>query len=1133
MGMLKLTLRQIRKSLGRFLAIFAIVALGVGFFCGLRLTKTAMIHTLDVYTDTQNMYDYRLVCTMGFAQNDVETVRSESGVAQAEGSIWKDVVCSAGDDLGVAMHSMSLPEQVNLLEVEAGRLPQTSDECVLDGWHYDESMLGKTLTITQENDEDTLDAFKTHTFTIVGLVHSPLYINYERGSTKVGNGTLMGYFCILPEAYALDYYTDIYLTLSDAPGEVYSDTYNDAVASAEPAMTALSDRLAAGRDETVRLEAREELDEARQTLTEKTQELEDGKLDLSDGEQALADGWQSYQDGLQELEDGRQQASRELASARQKLIDGAAEIDAQQSLLEKKKTELKEGRKTLADGQKQLSEAWAQYDAGRAEFKSAYLAADEQLADAYGQLESAQQQIDDAQSEINRQKLQLALGVLTGQVTPEQLGAAIKQLDAAQQQVDEGQVQLDAGRSQLANQQMGAQNQIHDASMTLCDARKQLLEKQAELDEAMQQLLDGEQQLQDGQKQLDDARKQITSGWSSYYQAEKETEQKLLDGEQELLDARQELLDSEQELKDARQKLLDGERQLADAEEEILDGERALSELEPAEGYALDRDTNTGYVCFSSDSDIVQGVSRVFPMFFFLVAALVCITTMSRMVEEQRTQIGVLKALGYSDGAITASYLFYTASASILGCVAGIPAGAYFLPKIIWQGYNIMYGFSDILWAFDWPLAIGISSAYLVCALLVTWYACASELTLPAAELIRPKAPKAGKRILLERFPFLWNRVKFLHKVSIRNILRYKKRMLMMTIGIGGCTALLLTGFGIRDSIQNVMQYQFGEISVYDASVHFSGAMDEDARAAFRAAYPDEMDGCRFFAQQNLTCEANGKSKSANVTVIEGDAPEGYFDLHLDGEPVAYPEYGECALSEALADALGVSTGGELTVYDSDHHPTHLRVSGIFENYLSSFVYLTESTWRDQMHSEPAYQDAWLLLSDSLEGHAAAAAISDDADVMSMSINLDTSERINTMLGSMDYIVLTVILFAGALAFIVLYNLTNINITERAREIATVKVLGFYDPETDMYVFRENFVLTLLGVVVGLPMGVGLHAYVMAQIKLDLISFDVRIAPWSFVFSALLTLLFSVLVSLILRLKIRRIDMAQALKSIE
>lgn len=1133
MGMLKLTLRQIRNSLSRFLAIVAIVALGVGLFCGLRLTKTAMIHTLDVYTDAQNMYDYRLLCTMGFTGDDVAAVRQAQGVAQAEGAIYTDAVCAVGESASVALRSMSVPEQVNLLNVKAGRLPQTNDECVLDAWRYDETVLGQTLTITQENDEDTLDAFKTHTFTVVGLVHSPLYINFERGSTTVGDGTLAGFFCILPEAYALDYYTDIYLTLSDAPGAVYSDTYDEAVEDAEPGLTALAEQLAAGRDARVRLEAQNELADARQTLEEKTQELLDGKQELADGEQAIKDGWQSYEDGRQALEDGRLEAGRKLANARQALIDGKEELEAQQLLLDEKQAELDEAKVTLADGQKQLNDAWAQYDEGRAEFKQAYFQADEQFTEIYEQLVCAQQKIDDAQGEINRQKWRLALGVLTGQVTAGQLREAQAQLDAAQAELDGAQAQVDAGRGQLDGQQFSAQQKIHDASMTLGDARAQLLEKQAELDDAAQQLADGEQQLEDGRAQLLEARQALADGWNSYYQAEDDARQGLAGGEQELADARQELLDREQELEDARQEIADGEVKLLNARQEIADGERELSELKTAEGYALGRDTNTGYVCFESDSDIVQGVSRVFPAFFFLVAALVCITTMTRMVEEQRTQIGVLKALGYADGTVVGQYLFYTASASMLGCVVGIPAGACFLPKIIWQGYNIMYGFSSILWAFDWPLAISISAAYLACALLATWYACASELMQPAAELIRPKAPKAGKRIFLERIPLIWNRVKFLHKVSIRNILRYKKRMVMMAIGIGGCTALLLTGLGIRDSIQNVVGYQFGEISVYDASVRFSGAMDEGARAAFCEAYQGELDGCRFYAQQSLTCEANGLTKSVYAVVAEGDSTDGYVDLHLDGEPVAYPEDGACVINEALADALELTTGSELVIRDSEFHEMRLRVSGIFENYVSNYVYLSEATWREQMQAEPQYEDAWLLVGDAQDVHAVAADISARADVMNITVNQDTQERFTAMLKSMNYIVFTVILFAGALAFIVLYNLTNINITERAREIATVKVLGFYDPETDMYVFRENFVLTLLGVVLGLPMGVALHAYVMAQIKLDMITFDVRIAPVSFVLAALLTLVFSVLVSLILRLKIRRIDMAQALKSIE
>lgn len=1133
MGMVKLTLRQIRKSMGRFLAVLAIVALGVGLFCGLRLTKTAMIHTLDVYTHGQAFYDYRLVCTLGFAEQDVATVQREPGVAQAEGARWADALCTAGDGPVQALHGMSVPSQVNLLELKAGRLPQSADECVLDAYHFDKDLIGKTLRLTQDNDEAALDAYQTDTFTVVGLVSSPLYINFERGSTTVGSGTLAGFFCVLPEAFTMDYYTDIYLRLEDGQEKVYSAAYDEAVAAAEPAMKRLGQTLAASRDESVRIDVRKELDDARATIEEKTQELVDGEQTLLAAGQELKDGWASYYDGWAELADGRQQAARELESARRTLLDAETELEENRALLAQKQQELDEARKTISSGQQQLDEAWAQYEEGHAAFRAASGQADAQITEAYEQLNEAQEQLDAAQREINENKLKLALGVLSGQVTPEQLAGAQAQLDEAQAQLDAGQAQLEAGRSQLVNQQFGAQEQLHAASMTLSDARRQLLEKQAELDDAAQQVSSGAQQLEDGKREWEDGARQLQNGWAEYHQAQRDTEQELADSEQALLDARQTLLDGEQELTDGRRELEDGKRRLESARQELLDGERELDALEAAQCYVLDRSTNTGYVCFESDSDIVQGISRVFPVFFFLVAALVCITTMTRMVEEQRTQTGVLKALGYSDGAIAASYLFYTASASVLGCVVGIVAGTYLLPKIIWNAYNTMYGFSDILWAFDWGLAIGVSAAYLACALLATWYACASELTKPAAELIRPKAPKAGKRILLERVPLIWNRVKFLHKVSIRNILRYKKRMFMMIIGIGGCTALLLTGFGISDSIQNVMDYQFDEIAVYDASARFKDGMGEDARRAFSAEYDAILAGSCFVAQENMTCTAGGTSRQASTVVAESGSTEGYFDLHLDGEAVSYPTDGTCAISQALAKALSVAVGDTITLSDSEYHGMSLRVSGIFENYVSNYVFVNAATWLAQMQRAPVYKEAWLLLDTAVDAHAAAAELSGDGAVMNVSVNQDIYDRIVVMLDSLNAIVLMIILFAGTLAFVVLYNLTNINITERAREIATVKVLGFYDPETDRYVFRENFVLTLSGVLVGLPMGIGLHAYVMSQIKLDMISFDIRIAPVSFVYAALLTVVFNLLVSMILRIKLRRIDMAQALKSIE
>ena len=551
--------------------------------------------------------------------------------------------------------------------------------------------------------------------------------------------------------------------------------------------------------------------------------------------------------------------------------------------------------------------------------------------------------------------------------------------------------------------------------------------------------------------------------------------------------------------------------------------------------FVLDRSSNVGYACFENDSDIVRGVSRVFPLFFFAVAALVCITTMTRMVDEQRTQAGVLKALGYSNGAILSQYFLYAGIASVLGCVLGIAAGSYFLPKMIWHAYNIMYGFTGILYAFDWPLALVSSGAYLLCALGTTWYVVHAELQKPAAELIRPRAPKAGKRILLERLPLIWDRLPFLHKVSIRNILRFKKRMVMMMIGIGGCTALLITGFGIQDSISSVVDYQYDEITRYDAAVTFQHALSGSEREDFLAVCEESSaEGCLFVAEKSLDASAGGTVKTTNVVCPESGSVDGFIDLHTQEKtPIPYPQDGGCIISRGLAQALRLSAGDTITLQTGDMRRTELTVEAVFENYVYNYVYLTQTTWQDVFGEAPGYEAAWVNYQTDEDAQAASAALAGAKNAAAVTLSRDFRSRVATMMQSLRYIVLVVVLGAAALAFIVLYNLTNINITEREREIATIKVLGFYDGETNRYVFRENIILTVLGALLGLPMGTLLHAYVMGQIKIDLMCFDVRVAPLSYLISAALTLVFGLLVNLALRRKIRAIDMSQALKSIE
>lgn len=1134
-GMLKLTMRQIRSSLTRFLAIAAIVALGVGFFCGLRLTKTAMVHTLDDYAEAHRMYDFRLVSTVGFDETDAVALAADTRIAACEGEKSADALASVADGAAKPCRFLSLPEQIDLPGLKCGRFPQTAEECLADGLLYSEKDLGKTVVLTEENDEDTLDGFNRREFTIVGIAKSVLYINYERGGTSIGSGTLSSFVYILPEAFALEYDTSLYLRLAGRQGEVYSDEYTACIDAAEPWVTQLAESAAYGRSDRLYEEAKQTLSDARETLDEKQQELADAKQELADAKQELEDAHQTYADGVVSLADAKQEAEQELADAYQKLVDG-------QRTIEENEQKLADGEQELADGEKKLADAKQTYEENAAKFEKEKKQAENEISFAFAQLQKAretlaeqQQQLDAQKAALDKQEAQIDAAVSAGAMSPEAAEAAKAQIAAARGQLAAAQAQLDEGKNALADNENQLDLAADAANEAFAENQKKLDEAKKTLEEKQQELEDAKQELEDGRQELEDAKQELKDGWADYYTGKAEAEQKISDAEQELADAKQEITDGDQKLADAEQELADGEQKLADAEQDYRDGEDELEKLENPDVFVLDRSSNVGYACFENDSDIVRGVSRVFPLFFFAVAALVCITTMTRMVDEQRTQAGVLKALGYSNGAILSQYFLYAGIASVLGCVLGIAAGSYFLPKMIWHAYNIMYGFTGILYAFDWPLALVSSGAYLLCALGTTWYVVHAELQKPAAELIRPRAPKAGKRILLERLPLIWDRLPFLHKVSIRNILRFKKRMVMMMIGIGGCTALLITGFGIQDSISSVVDYQYDEITRYDAAVTFQHALSGSEREDFLAVCEKSgAEGCLFVAEKSLDASAGGTVKTTNVVCPESGSVDGFIDLHTQEKtPIPYPQDGGCIISRGLAQALRLSAGDTITLQTGDMRRTELTVEAVFENYVYNYVYLTQTTWQDVFGEAPGYEAAWVNYQTDEDAQAASAALAGAKNAAAVTLSLDFRSRVATMMQSLQYIVLVVVLGAAALAFIVLYNLTNINITEREREIATIKVLGFYDGETNRYVFRENIILTVLGALVGLPMGKLLHAYVMGQIKIDLMCFDVRVAPLSYLISAALTLVFGLLVNLALRRKIRTIDMSQALKSIE
>ena len=554
------------------------------------------------------------------------------------------------------------------------------------------------------------------------------------------------------------------------------------------------------------------------------------------------------------------------------------------------------------------------------------------------------------------------------------------------------------------------------------------------------------------------------------------------------------------------------------------------------EVFVFDRNTNIAYSCFESDSKIVGQVARVFPVFFMLVAALVCMTTMSRMVEEQRMQIGTLKALGYSDARIMGKFIFYSGSAAFLGAVLGYIAGILIIPGVIWVTYSLMYITLKLKIAVEIKLALGSLLIALLCSVGVTYVSCRTALFSEAATLMRPKAPKTGKRVLLERVKFIWNRMKFLNKVSYRNIFRYKRRLVMMLLGVSGCTALLMTGFGLNDSIAGFAKMQFDEIQVADSSVIYNNGKKDEIPASLKEKLAEL--NCDYIVVNESSWDLNTGDKVKGVSVVTPltyDGLDRFMKLHddEDGTPFTEPGLNEILISSSISSRYELEKGDKVKLINEDLKEIDATVAGVFENHVYNFVFMSAATLNAAYKDKADFNALYLNYPEDADVHKLSSDISSDENVTYITINEDFKNRITKMMDSLKLVVLVIIVCAAGLFFIVLYNLTNINITERLREIATVKVLGFYDRETNRYVLKENLVLTAAGALLGLLLGIWLHRFVMSNIVVDMVHFRVYIAPVSFGLSLLMTLVFNFLVNLVMKRMIFNINMAESLKSVE
>lgn len=1044
--MRRTTLREIKGSFSRYIAILSIIALGVGFFSGLKVTRPTMVKIVNEYVTEHALFDYRVLCSLGFESEDVEAFLRIEEVRAAEGSVFSDVLYRYGEDSSSKVASVhSLTEQINTPALKAGRMPEAANECVVDSNAFSEAAIGQQIIISEDNKEDTKELMTYDAYTIVGVVSSPAYLNFERGSSSIGNGIVSCFIYIPEEGFTFDYYSEIFIKLNE-DRTIYSDTYENYIETYEDEVEEILKAQTDRRQQAVVSDAQTQIDEAQEEF-----------------DTATAQAWEELCDAQEKI----QSAQEEIDTAGEALAEQESTLEDAITQLTDGLSRLTEALDQLTDGSSRLAEGLLQAQAGLLEVQSGIAQYDTYLA-AYEGMTAAGIPLESLPQEEYERYLTLAAGKAALAEQETQLTETISSLEAQKAELEIQKTELETQKEALSGQLSQAQ-------------------------EGLTQIADAYAELSQAQETLDENMAEYEEGLAEY------------------------------------------QKQAADGQEEIEDARTKLDEMEDAEYYLLGRNTNVGYVCFESDSGIVEGIADVFPVFFFLVAALVCITTMNRMVEEQRTQIGVLKALGYSRYTIMGKYMIYSGSAAMIGCIIGFLGGCYIFPNVIWKVYGIMYSVGGSGYILDLPLALISIIVSLLCSIGTTWLSCKTMLGSVAAQLIRPKAPRNGKRILLERITFIWKHLKFLHKVSIRNIFRYKKRFFMMVIGISGCMALVLTGLGIHDSIADVVSEQYDNIQTYDISVTLREAPDQAMRDAFQEEMEPVLEESVYYMTTTVDVTYQGRMKSINLIVPQDEQALSGF-LHLfdeDGNEIPYPGGNEAVLSQKMAKKLKIRVGDTVTFRDSDMNEFTVTVTGICSNYVYNYIYISQDTYIGQKGKAPEYKSMWCNIREQADAHEAGTLIMENDNVASVSITADMVDRIDAMMSSLNYVIVLVIGCAAALAFIVLYNLTNINITERIREIATIKVLGFYPGETASYVFRENLVLTGIGAVVGIPLGVWLHRFVMDKIDIDAVSFQIKILPVSYIGGILLTFVFAMVVNAVMYFKLQKINMAESLKSIE
>lgn len=961
-------------------------------------------------------------------------------------------------------------EDVNKPILIEGSMPINANECIVEQSFLTEANKKIGDTITLEANEDN-EILKELNLKIVGTVESPLYISRERGTTSLGSGTINNFIYVSRDNIESDTYTEIYVTLKDAEKYTTSTTkYENYVEETKDKIEEIKEERETARYNELINEANKEIEKAESEFN--TQKA-DGEKQIADAEAKLQDGKDKISEGENKIKENEESANKQFADAEKKIQSAKAEIERNEKTLEEQRQ----------NAQTQIDEA----NTKKAELTST-------LQTVAKSLEQVTQAYNDVLNKLNDNSL-----------TEEEraiLNIKKQELEKQKAELETSKTQLQAGITEIDNQINSANNAISDA-----------------------------------QAKIKSAKAEVSKQEKNLASSKKKTETQISNAKAELETSKQEIQTAEAELNTQKEEF---NTKIADAETELIDAKEKVNEIESAEWYILDRNQNSGYVSFIQDTESINSLSIVFPIVFFAIAILVSLTSMTRMVEEDRTELGTLKSLGYNKAQIMFKYILYSSLACIIGGVIGIIIGLQLIPRIIWMMYSMMYTIPEFVVGLNSEhSSFGLALIY-ICIVGATIYAAARDLKEKPANLLRPKAPKVGKRVFLERVKFIWKRLNFSQKVTVRNIFRYKKRFLMTIIGIFGCTSLILTGFGIKDSISVILPNQYEKVFLYDFQVSMKSSLNDEEKQSVITELQNTEKVDNVVETYMLADTANHNEYSEDIQIVVPQSTDELKnvitinDINNKKQEVNLSSDG-VILTDKLAQLLDVEEGDTITLEGTSQENKEVKVSKITENYIAHYIYMTKDMY-ESLYGETYNTNVLLVKAENLsdeEQEELSRTLLDGGMVSTVSLNSTAESVLDDTISSLNYVVVILIVSAGLLAFVVLYNLSNINISERQKELATIKVLGFYDKEVYTYVTRETVLLTIIGIALGLIGGYFLNYFIIGTCEINMLRFAKVINPLSYLYAILITIVFTIIVNVITYFALKKIDMISSLKSVE